>query len=294
MLPVQRISHATFETPDLERQIDYHVNILGLSLAGREKNEAFLKIGTGQLAVRLQRGDVARCAGIGFQIAPTMSLADGMQRIGNAGIAGERRCDAAPGIGETLVFDDPKGTQIEVFADAAFIEEDRTPKGITPLKLGHLAFKVHDIHQIVGFYQDVLGFRVSDWRQDFFVFMRCGPDHHTVNFATAEKIKMHHIAFELKDMAEMLRACDFLGRNNFRLLWGPGRHVIGDNVFTYHRDPDGNMIELYCELARIDSEELGYFVPRPWRNDRPYKPTTWGADTLGNLWGPGPSPGFGD
>ena len=31
MLPVQRISHATFETPDLERQIDYFVNILGLS-----------------------------------------------------------------------------------------------------------------------------------------------------------------------------------------------------------------------------------------------------------------------
>jgi catechol-2,3-dioxygenase len=146
----------------------------------------------------------------------------------------------------------------------------------------------------VRFYGEVLGFRVSDWRQDFFVFMRCGPDHHTVNFATSDKIKMHHIAFELKDVAEMTRACDFLGKNKFKIIWGPGRHVIGDNIFTYHKDPDGHIIELYTELARIDSEDLGYFVPRPWREDRPYKPTVWGPDTLGNLWGPPAPPGFGD
>ena len=70
--------------------------------------------------------------------------------------------------------------------------------------------------------------------------------------------------------------------------------MIGDNVFTYHRDPDGHIVELYCELARIDSEQVGYFVPRPWRRDRPYKPTVWGPDTMGNLWGPGPSAGFAD
>jgi hypothetical protein len=105
---------------------------------------------------------------------------------------------------------------------------------------------------------------------------------------------MHHIAFELEDRAEMMRACDFLGRHRYPIIWGPGRHVIGDNIFTYHRDPDGNIIELYTELARIDSEETGYFVPRPWRDDHPYKPSSWDDHTLTNLWGPGPPPGFGD
>ena len=36
------------------------------------------------------------------------------------------------------------------------------------------------------FYTDVLGFRVSDWRDETFAFLRCGPDHHTVNFVFDE------------------------------------------------------------------------------------------------------------
>ena len=75
---------------------------------------------------------------------------------------------------------------------------------------------------------------------------------------------------------------------------GPGRHVIGDNVFIYHHDPDGHIVEFYTELARIDSEELEHFNPRPWRDDLPYGPKVWGTDTLGNFWGPGAPPGFGD
>lgn len=294
MLQVTRISHATFETPDLDRQIDYHVNVLGLSLVERGKDRAFLATTMGQQAVVLATGDEARCTEIAFQAAPGVSLAEVQRSLSDRGIRAERRSDGTPGVGESLSFQDPKGTTLDVFAEASFLEEDRTPKGFLPLKLGHLAFKVRDIREIVRFYTEVLGFRVSDWRQDFFVFLRCGPDHHTVNFATSDKIKMHHIAYELKDWAEMGRACDFLGRNKYKIIWGPGRHVIGDNIFTYHRDPDGHIIELYTELARIDSEDLGHFVPRPWRDDRPYKPTVWGPDTLGNLWGPGAPPGFGD
>lgn len=294
MPEVKRISHATFETPDLERQIDYHVNVLGLSLVGREDGRAFLATGTGVPTTVLEQGETARCTRIAFQIDPAADLGAVTHALAAKGIAAERRNAAVPGIGETLSFKDPNGTTLEVFAQSEFVPEDPTPKGFTPLKLGHLAFKVNDIQSVVRFYSEVLGFKVSDWRQDFFVFMRCSPDHHTVNFATAPKIKMHHIAYELKDKAEMLRACDFLGRHNRPIIWGPGRHVIGDNVFTYHRDPDGHIVELYTELARIDSEDLGYFVPRPWRNDRPYRPTVWGPDTLGNLWGPGAPPGFGE
>jgi len=292
MLDVKRISHATFETPDLEREVDYYTNILGLSLSGRDRDRAFLSTTMGQPALVLEKGDAARCTKIGFQIAPGTDLAEIGGRLGQAGIRAERRNDAAPGISSVLSFADPKGTVLEIFADAELGPEDRTPKAFLPLKLGHLAFKVLDIQEIVKFYVEVLGFRVSDWRQDFFVFLRCGPDHHSVNFATADKVKMHHVAFELKDWAEMLRACDFLGRNKFQLLWGPGRHVIGDNIFTYHRDPDGHIIELYTEMAKIEHDELGQFAMRPWREDRPYRPTVWGAETLGNLWGPGPLPGF--
>ena len=51
-----------------------------------------------------------------------------------------------------------------------------------PLKLGHLAWVCNDPQAIAKFYIETLGFRLSDWIGDYFGFLRCGPDHHTVNF----------------------------------------------------------------------------------------------------------------
>ncbi len=42
MIGVKKISHASYETPDLERQIDYYTNILGLSLIARERDAVYL------------------------------------------------------------------------------------------------------------------------------------------------------------------------------------------------------------------------------------------------------------
>jgi catechol 2,3-dioxygenase-like lactoylglutathione lyase family enzyme len=245
--------------------------------------------------VVLESGDQARCTKIAFAADPADDLDAMAKALAANNIAGARKRGPTPAVPEVLAFADPKGTQIEIFTSSTPAPADVTPAGFTAIKLGHLAFNVSDIHKVVAFYRDVLGFRVSDWRSDFFVFMRCGPDHHTVNFvAHGPHEKMHHVAFEVKDWAEIQRACDFLGRNNYHLIWGPGRHIIGHNIFIYHRNPDGQIMELYCELDQMKDESLGYFEPRPWHQDQPQKPKVWPADTLGSYWGGRAPPGFGD
>ena len=104
-----------------------------------------------------------------------------------------------------------------------------------PHKLGHVAFHVTDVKHVTKFYCDVLGFRESDWMGDFFSFLRCGPDHHTINLMETGSNRHFHTAFELRDWAHMHDACDFLSLNGYKLLWGPGRHGIGHNLFAYHR-----------------------------------------------------------
>jgi len=52
--------------------------------------------------------------------------------------------------------------------------------------------------------------RVSDWMGGRFSFLRCGADHHTVSFVRYEEARLHHMAFEVRDMAELQRSCDFL------------------------------------------------------------------------------------
>jgi catechol 2,3-dioxygenase-like lactoylglutathione lyase family enzyme len=285
MIKVRRIAHLTLETSDFERQLDHYERVIGLRTIYREVGSAHLATKLGQLALILKLEKRANCASVAFELAPNVDLADARRNLAEHNISSEQRTDAYPGIGSLIAFLDPKGTAIELFSNGTF-HEPKPVNGIGPLKLGHLAFIVDDPKEIAHFYSEVLGFRVSDWVEDFFVFMRCNPDHHTVNFLQGDQIRMHHLAFELRDAAHLVESCEVLARNSSTILWGPVRHGPGHNMATYHRDAAGHMIELFTELDRMSDEELGYFDPRPWHADRPQFPRTWPKNERRDVWGP--------
>jgi hypothetical protein len=83
-----------------------------------------------------------------------------------------------------------------------------------------------------------------------------------VNFLTGKKTQMHHIAFEVKDFAQIQNACELFGQKSIPIIWGPLRHGPGHNVSTYHHNPDKHVVEFYIELDQMKDEELGYFEPR--------------------------------
>ncbi len=292
MIQVRRLGHATFETPDVEKQIDYYTQVLGLVLAAREKDRAFLATKTGQLAITLQRGEAARCTKLAFEVSPKENFADMAKRLAGEGIRSESKSDAIPGTPKVLAFEDNKGTTIELFTEWGFLGRDQAIMGVGPLKFGHIAFACPNQKEVTDFYCRVLGFRVSDWIEDFFSFLRCGPDHHTVNFIRGNSTKLHHIAFELKDFAHLQSACEWFGRKNVTIIWGPGRHGAGHNIFIYHRNADDQIVECYTELDTMSDEELGYFDPKPWHVDQPQRPKVWDRKAATLVWGPPPTPDY--
>jgi catechol 2,3-dioxygenase-like lactoylglutathione lyase family enzyme len=259
-------------------------------VAGKEGSKTYMATKVGDLAVLLEKGGQARCSRIAFQVDPDTDFSDIRKGLESEGVQAKERSDAAPGIPKMVSFEDPKGTLLEVFAEQTPISKNQAVAGIGPLKLGHLAFCVDDPKKYVDYYAKVLGFRISDWIQDWFAFMRCGADHHTVNFVRGQRNQMHHIAFELKDWAQVQSACDFLGGKDINLIWGPGRHGPGHNIYTYHRNPDDQIIEMFTELDKMLDEKLGYFDPRPWHRDRPQKPKVW--EMTRDIWGTAPTPDY--
>ena len=282
---IHRLGHATFTTPDLERQVAYYSDVLGLSVIERDAKRAFLATKGGLEAIALEQGPAVELTRLSFQAAPGSDLGALARTLDQHGVKSERRSNISPGVKQALAFTDVKGTLIEVYSDYVFAKDDGRPAVITPLKLGHVAHRVADVQQVAKFYTEVLGFRVSDWRDDTFVFLRCGVDHHTCNFVIDPKPQLHHIAFEVADWAEIHRSIDFLAKNDIRLVWGPGRHIIGHNIAAYHRNADNVRVELFCEMDQMKDEALGYFDPRPWHQDRPQRPKRWPKETLRNYWG---------
>ena len=264
MIDTRRLGHATFSTPELNQQVDYYTHVLGLSVVERTPTRCVLATKVGHECIVLEAGDIAFHTGIALQVAPGTDLGELSKMLTKEGVANERRTDITPGVKEALAFRDPKGTQMEVYAEYEFAPDDGIREGVMPLKLGHVAWRVNGDH---------------------FSFLRCGVDHHSMNFARYPEERLHHFAFEVKDVPALHQACDELTRHKVQLVWGPIRHVVGHNVAAYHRNPEDHRIELYAEMDLMKDETLGYFEPRPWHEDRPQKPKHWPKDTWRSQWG---------
>ena len=141
-------------------------------MAEREKGRAYLATKLGDLVVQLETGEHARCTQLAFQVAPETDFDDIRSGIEAEGLRCRSCNDPAPGIPQMFEFDDPKGTVCQLFAVQMPICQQQPVAGIGPIKLGHLAFVVPEPKEYAEFYSRVLGFRVSDWIQDWFVFMR--------------------------------------------------------------------------------------------------------------------------
>jgi catechol 2,3-dioxygenase-like lactoylglutathione lyase family enzyme len=127
-------------------------------------------------------------------------------------------------------------------------------------KIGHVALYVADIERSTRFYRDVLGFEVSDVYQDDMmpggaVFLRCNPDHHGIAlFKATEANKagggMHHMAFEVPTLDDVVRARAHLQANNVVVDFD-GRRRAGVQIAVEFRDPDDHRLEIYWGIDQI-------------------------------------------
>ena len=88
MIKVCRIGHATFDTPDLAKAIDYYTQVAGFALTAREADRAFFASKIGQLAIELRQAPERRCSKLIFEVAPDADFAELQRNLAGHGISG--------------------------------------------------------------------------------------------------------------------------------------------------------------------------------------------------------------
>lgn len=160
-------------------------------------------------------------------------------------------------------------------------------------KIGHVVLKVRDVRRSAEFYTRVLGFKVSDVYPDTMmpgkmVFMRCNADHHGVALVGGAKgdssgSEMHHMAFEVSTLAEVIRARDHLRAHGVKIEF-EGRRRAGAQVAVEFRDPDGHWLEIYWGLDQVGPDGK-IRPPGEWREcfslDDAVRDAPPGQDTSG-------------
>jgi catechol 2,3-dioxygenase-like lactoylglutathione lyase family enzyme len=294
MISLAGIGHVELGAQDLERVAGHHRDVLGLVELERTSDAVYLGAGSRRPSVVVRSRAADGITRLAFELTAGQSLEEVRTHLANHGVRAVSKSDREPGIAEALEFEDPEGNRLQLHG--SFGGGGAVPGAgeIRPEKLGHVCLRTVDVPALSAWYESVLGFRWSDWIGDFFVFLRCGPDHHTLNLLRGDRPGvMHHMAYQLGDWADIQPACDTLGSHGIDLVWGPGRHGAGHNIYTYHRDPGGHLVELFTQLDVMD-EELGCFEPRPWHRDTPQRPKRWAPDDRSgaNHWGIAPPEGF--
>jgi len=135
-------------------------------------------------------------------------------------------------------------------------------------RLGHVVLKVRDAGKSRDFYTRTLGLKVAhEDLQRGTVFLSFGKEHHDLalfQLATgeppsAEQPGLHHMAWRLGSYDELREAYKEL-----KVLGVPVESTVEHNVTrsVYFPDPDGNRVELYCDMTENGFETMRTVGPR--------------------------------
>lgn len=218
----------------------------------------------------------------GWEVADAAALDALAAKLDTAGIAVTAEPAAladARRVTALISFRDPAGNRLEVFYGA---EIDSTPfkpgRSISgfrtgPLGLGHVVLTTDSIARAMPFYQDVLGFRLSDYTLAPFkaYFFHINPRHHSLAMIETGKNGIHHLMVELFSLDDVGQGYDLLQADPERIAVTLGRHTNDLMTSFYAHSPSNFMMEYGWGGREIDPQTWA-----PFECD--YGPSLWGHD----------------
>lgn len=278
------LRHVDLAVPDYDKQLAFYAGVWGLTTTADDTGIAFLAAegSPEQYVVRLRRAEEKRLDLVSYGAATPADVDTLAERLGADGvrlISVPGRLDT-PGGGYGFRFFDVDGRTIEVSADVAARQHRRIEeKEAIPVRLSHVVLNSPDLDRTRNWYERHLGFRLSDTLGhpqigEVMHFMRINPQHHSMAVARGPHTSLHHVSFEMRGIDEYMRGSGRVIRAGYTKIWGPGRHLAGDNTFTYFLDPHGNTVEYTTELEVLDEDT---WHPHVYDFSQPEVSDQWGT-----------------
>ncbi|WP_459890232.1 VOC family protein [Halostagnicola bangensis] len=270
---VRKFEHASLCVPNVEETAAFYEEVMGLRRRSSGDTvrleidpETHYDLYDDHYTLALEDGN----AGLDhFAVRVTESeLESAESRLANAGVEYEVSEGAEPGQQRAIQTLLPGGLSIElevVEKTADIDRQDVLPhSGVhhAPKGQDHITLASPDVKADAEFLRDVLGFKISDvamagpdmWGM---AFTRWGDHHHDVALIVAptrEQTGLHHIAWQMTDLNHMKQLVDVLGKAGHEVDIDFTRHVLGNNVSLYFRDPAGHRVEITTEVAKLDAD----------------------------------------
>ncbi|MEO5665588.1 MAG: iron-dependent extradiol dioxygenase HsaC [Nocardioides sp.] len=277
MIDIRSMGYVRVASTDLDAWRSFAEKVLGLAV-GRGPTEGNLYYRIDEVSARLIvfPSDVDELSATGWELADHDALQQAREHLQKAGVDfDEGTADelAERRVQELIRFRDPFDNVFELFHGITY--ESRpvvTPyaaKFVTGDQgMGHIVVPVSDDVEALGFYRDVLGFRLRDsmsmpgefvgkepGTKVWLRFLGINPRHHSLAFLPMPNAsKCVHIMLEVDKLDDVGRALERVRKHQAPLSATLGRHMNDEMVSFYVKSPAGFDVEFGTEGLQVDDK----------------------------------------
>jgi catechol 2,3-dioxygenase len=272
---ISQLAHVELLTPSPDETCRFFVDVLGLEENGRDGQSIYLRCWGDFFHHSLQLTEAPEpgLGHIGWRAAGPEQLEQAVERLTQRQ-AGEGWSEGQIGQGAAFRYRGPGGHLQEIFWEveryspspasaSAFPARPQraAARGVGPRQLDHITVMTADPFGDSEWYRDALGYRFTEYtvlddHPDLVVFSMVTTNEKSHDLGLVADMatvpgRLHHLAFWVDAVEDVLRAADLLMEAGTQIEFGPGRHGMGEQTYLYFREPGGLRLEINSGGYRI-------------------------------------------
>jgi 2,3-dihydroxybiphenyl 1,2-dioxygenase len=283
-MQLQALGYVGIRSNDLDEWATYGTRFLGMQLVEKSRGTLALRMDDRKQRVIVHADTGEGPSFYGWEVADAGALDAFAAHLENSGVryaCGSRSLADERRVEDLIVFADPVGNRLEVFHGAETTPEPFKPgRSISgfrtgPLGMGHAVLTAERLDDVLPFYTDILGFRLSDYilRPFKAYFLHINSRHHSLAFIETGKSGIHHLMVELCYLDDVGQAYDLALRKPESIGTTLGRHTNDQVTSFYSWSPSKFLVEYGWGGRTIDP---GNWAP----HERTEGPSLWGHDRM--------------
>ncbi len=281
-MELQSLGYVGISTDRLDEWSQFATKLLGMQVMESSRTAMSLRMDDRKQRLIVNRDNQNSCSFFGWEVQDSAALQRMAAHLEERGVAVTREPQHLADqryVRELISFCDPVGNRLEIFHGAAVADTPFLPgrciSGFRtgPLGVGHVVLTCERIEQVMPFYQEVLGFRLSDYTLAPFkaYFFHINSRHHSLAMVETGKNGIHHLMVELFSFDDVGQGYDLALGDPERVAVTLGRHTNDLMTSFYAKTPSNFMMEYGWGGQDID--------PQAWVPfECDYGPSLWGHE----------------
>ena len=251
-MSVQALGYLGISTQDIDGWSDFATRQVGLQVVDQTASSRAFRMDDRRqrIIVDRERPDSERF--FGWEVADAADLDALAGKLEAAGVAVRREPASLADqrfVRDLISFRDPAGNRLEAFYGPSLAVTPFAPgRNISGFRtgaegMGHVVLMVADFEAALAFYQDLLGFQVSDYmRIPKVCFLHVNARHHSLALFENPRQGLHHLLVELYSLDDVGQGYD-IARAADRVKVSLGRHYNDYMTSFYMQTPSNFLIE---------------------------------------------------